>query len=314
MIIVRAPLRITLGGGGTDIPAYYQKHGGFCVSAAIDKYVYVTVHRTFEAGITLKYSKVEHVQSVDEIQHPIFREVLKMANITDPHLEISSHADIPAGTGLGSSSSFTVALLKAIYTYLGLNHCDPGSLASNACEIEITRLGEPIGKQDQTAAAYGGLAYLTFCPDGIVEVELKKSDWIQQLEWRLMMFYTGHTRSASETLRSAVVDNMSEVARSGYLTAEAIDDCNINAITKQLNVQWTLKLERHPDLDPQIIKWRDLGLANGANAGKLVGAGSGGFLLFLVHSTQLLRSAMFNAGLPEVRFKFDWEGCKVIAQ
>ena len=170
MIITRSPLRITLGGGGTDLPSYYREHGGFLIAAAIDKYVYVTVMRPFTPGIYLKYSKLEHVEAADDVQHPIIREAIKLVGFRTPQVEITTLADIPAGTGLGSSGSFTTALLKALYAHRRrLLH--PSELAELACEIEIERLGEPIGKQDQYIAAYGGVTCFTFHPDGAVEAE-----------------------------------------------------------------------------------------------------------------------------------------------
>ena len=168
MIITRSPLRISLGGGGTDLPSYYQAHGGFLVAAAIDKYVYLTQHRTFQEEIIIKYSKLERATRVDDIEHPIFREALKLVGITEPHLELTSMADIPGGTGLGSSGSFTTALLKALHTYRK-NLISPAELAEQACDIELNKLGEPIGKQDQYIAAVGGITAFTFHPDGRVE-------------------------------------------------------------------------------------------------------------------------------------------------
>src|SRR5471032_2088766 len=168
MIITRSPLRVSLGGGGTDLPSYYQEHGGFLVAAAIDKYVYITQHRTFQQEIIIKYSKLERVASVDEIEHPIVREALRLTGITRPHLELTSMADIPGGTGLGSSGSFTTALLKALHTQ-HKRPISPAELAEEACEIEINRLGEPIGKQDQYIAAVGGITAFTFNRDGKVE-------------------------------------------------------------------------------------------------------------------------------------------------
>src|ERR1700750_2442848 len=165
MIITRSPLRISLGGGGTDLPSYYRKHSGFLIAAAIDKYVYLTLHQTFVQELIVKYSKLERVRSVDEVQHPIIREALRLVEIEGPYLELTSMADIPAGTGLGSSGSFTTALLKALHTYKK-NIVHPSELAAQACEIEIEKLGEPIGKQDQYIAAFGGITCFNFHPDG----------------------------------------------------------------------------------------------------------------------------------------------------
>lgn len=312
MIITRSPLRITLGGGGTDIPSYYQKHGGFCVAAAIDKYVYVSLHQTFEPGIILKYSKLEHVQSVDEVQHPIIREALKMANITDPHLEITSHADIPAGTGLGSSSSFTTALLRALFTYQDM-YPSQSRLAEMACELEIQRLQEPIGKQDQWISALGGVRAFTFCPDGTVEDEsLDQSPLIMEMQSHLLLFFTGHIRSASEAIKASNSNGMDKVLVSGYEVRRALESGDQWQFCDEINKQWTLKLERDPSLNPQIVEWRRAGLKSGAHSGKLVGAGGGGFLLFYASNTQRLRATMLEAGLKETRFKFDWHGTEVI--
>src|SRR4028118_559750 len=175
MIITRSPLRISLGGGGTDLPSYYKRHSGFLIAAAIDKYVYITVHQTFQPGLIIKYSKLEHVKTIEEVQHPIIREAARLVGISDPHLEITSMADIPAGTGLGSSGSFTTALLKALHSHRKkLAH--PQGLAEQACHIEIDKLGEPIGKQDQYIAAYGGLTCFQFHPNGHVEATPRKID------------------------------------------------------------------------------------------------------------------------------------------
>src|SRR5258706_9437759 len=201
MIIARSPLRITLGGGGTDLPSYYRDHGGFLIAAAIDKYVYVTVMRPFTPGIYLKYSQLEHVDATADVHHPIIREAIKLVGFRTPQVEITTLADIPAGTGLGSSGSFTTALLKALYAHKRrLLH--PNELAELACEIEIERLKEPIGKQDQYIAAYGGLTCFNFQRDGNVEAEALKLpiDAIFNLEDNLLLFFTGFSRSAGSIL------------------------------------------------------------------------------------------------------------------
>ncbi|MBE3110035.1 MAG: galactokinase, partial [Acidobacteria bacterium] len=202
MIITRSPLRITLGGGGTDLPSYYRQHGGFLIAAAIDRYVYVTVMRPFTEGIYLKYSKLEHVEKIDEVGHPIIREAIRMLEFNTPQVEITTLADIPAGTGLGSSGSFSTALLKALYAHRRrLLH--PSELALLACQIEIDRLGEPIGKQDQYIAAYGGVTCFTFNPDDSVDARpLKLSmDALFELEDNLLLFFTGFSRSAGAILK-----------------------------------------------------------------------------------------------------------------
>ena len=202
MIITRSPLRISLGGGGTDLPSYYQEHGGFLIAAAIDKYVYINLHQTFVEEIIIKYSKLERVNSIDEVQHPIIREVLRYTGITSPRLEITSMADIPAGTGLGSSGSFTTALLKALHT-LQKNLIHPQELAQQACHIELDVLKEPIGKQDQYIAAYGGLTCFNFLPDHRVEAWPLAIDTetLYNLEDNLLLFFTGYSRSASSILQ-----------------------------------------------------------------------------------------------------------------
>lgn len=313
MIITRSPLRITLGGGGTDIPAYYQKHGGFCIAAAIDKYVYVSLHQTFEPGIILKYSKMEHVKTVDEVQHPIIREALKMANVTDPHLEITSHADIPAGTGLGSSSSFTTALLRALFTYKDM-YPSQSRLAEMACELEIDKLGEPIGKQDQWISAVGGVCAFTFCPDGRVDyTRLGSIPLVHEMGQNLLLFYTGRIRSASEVIKAQNNSNLDKVLASGKRTLLALEHGNRWDLFDEINEQWRLKLERDPNTNPAIIQSRSVGVnKGGAYAGKLVGAGGGGFFLFYASDKEQLRAAMFGEGLKETRFEFDWQGTEVV--
>ena len=207
MIITRSPLRISLGGGGTDLPSYYREHGGFVLSAAIDKYVYITLHETFQQEYLIKYSATEVVQTVDEIKHPIIREALRMVPVSAPHLEIVSLSDIPAGTGLGSSGSFTVALLRALHT-LNKDFVPRQVLAEQACHIEIDILGEPIGKQDQYIASFGGITSFEFRQDGSVEVTPLQisTETLYNLEDNLLLFFTGFTRSASAILRAGSED------------------------------------------------------------------------------------------------------------
>ncbi len=324
MIITRSPLRITLGGGGTDLPSYYRDHGGFLVAAAIDKYVYVNVMRPFVEGIFLKYSKLEHVESVDEVQHPIVREAIRMLAFRTPQIEITTLADIPAGTGLGSSGSFSTALLKALYAHRR-RLLLPGELAELACEIEINRLGEPIGKQDQYIAAYGGVTCFTFNQDGSVQAEpLKlKMDSLFDLEDNLLLFFTGFSRSAGSILRDQAVRtakddaemlaNLHYVKDLGLQSRRALESGNAALFGELMHEHWEHKKRRsHGMSNPQIDEWYDLGRANGAVGGKLVGAGGGGFLLFYSEDHRRLRSAMARAGLEEVRFRFDFEGTKVL--
>jgi len=324
MIITRSPLRITLGGGGTDLPSYYREHGGFLIAAAIDKYVYVTVIRPFVEGIFLKYSKLEHVDTIDEVQHPIIREAIEMLGFRTPQVEITTLADIPAGTGLGSSGSFSTALLKALYAHRRrLLH--PHELAELACEIEMNRLGEPIGKQDQYAAAYGGVTCFTFNPDDSVSASPLKAkvESLFDLEDNLLLFFTGFSRSAGSMLKdqkqrseqsdAAMLQNLHYVKELGMRSREALEIGNTALFGELMHEHWEHKKQRSSGMsNPQIDEWYELGRKSGAIGGKLVGAGGGGFLLFYSEDHRRLRSAMAGAGLEEVRFRFDFEGTKVL--
>ena len=324
MIIARSPLRITLGGGGTDLPSYYHDHEGFLIAAAIDKYVYVTVMRPFSEAIYLKYSELEHVASVGEVKHRIIREALLMQNLRTPQIEITTLADIPAGTGLGSSGSFTTALLKALYAHRRqLIH--PRELAELACQIEIDRLGEPIGKQDQYIAAYGGLTCFTFHKDGSVNaVPLKISmDTMFDLEDNILLFFTGYSRSASDILKDQdtrtqsnddeMLKNLHFVKELGYRSKDALETGNVVNFGELMHEHWVHKKQRSKGMSNlKIDEWYELGLKNGAVGGKLVGAGGGGFLMFYATDRNKLRHAMSKAGLEEVRFSFDFEGTKVV--
>ena len=324
MIITRSPLRITLGGGGTDLPSYYRDHTGFLISAAIDKYVYVTVMRPFSPGIYLKYSKLEHVESVDEIQHPIVREAMRLMGFHTPQVEITTLADIPAGTGLGSSGSFTTALLRALYAHRRrLMH--PSELAALACEIEMDRLGEPIGKQDQYIAAYGGVTCFTFHRDERVDARPLAIPLtaLHDLEDNLLLFFTGVTRSAGALLADqkartarndpAMLANLHHVKTLGERSREALERGDVGRFAALLDEQWDHKKRRSEGMtNPRIDAWYTLGRENGAVGGKVVGAGGGGFLLFYAEDHRRLRAAMTGAGLEEVRFRFDFEGTKVV--
>lgn len=324
MIIARSPLRITLGGGGTDLPSYYRDHQGFLIAAAIDKYVYVTVTRPFTPGIYLKYSRLEHVEKVDEVLHPIIRESIRMLEFKTPQIEITTLADIPAGTGLGSSGSFTTALLKALYAHRRrLLH--PGELAGLACHIEIDRLGEPIGKQDQYIAAYGGLTCFTFNKDGSVEAKplAVNMDTLFDLEDNLLLFFTGYSRSAGSILKDQkartqkndedMLNNLHFVKDLGYRSRDALEAGKASLLGELMHEHWEHKKRRSGGMsNPQIDEWYELGRKNGAVGGKLVGAGGGGFLMFYASDRNKLRHAMARAGLEEVRFRFDFEGTKVV--
>ncbi len=324
MIIARSPLRITLGGGGTDLPSYYREHEGFLVSAAIDKYVYVNVMRPFTEGIYLKYSQLEHAEKIDDVRHPIIREAMHLLGFKTPQVEITTLADIPAGTGLGSSGSFTTALLKALYTHRK-RHLLQEELAELACHIEIDRLGEPIGKQDQYIAAVGGVTCFTFHKnDQVTSAPLDISmDTMFDLEDNLLLFFTGFSRSASGILKDQKVrsqqndadmlNNLHYVKDLGYRSRDALIDGKTELFGELMHEHWEHKKRRSGGMsNPKIDEWYELGMKNGAVGGKLVGAGGGGFLMFMAHDRNKLRHAMAHAGMEEVRFKFDFEGTKVV--
>lgn len=326
MIIARSPLRISLGGGGTDLPSYYEENEGFLIAAAIDRYVYVTINKPFKDGIFLKYSTIENVLNVNDIHHPIIRESLKLfqKHNFEPKIEITTLADIPAGTGLGSSGSFTTALLKGL-NYYERKNIDPIDLAEMACDIEINRLKEPIGKQDQYIAAVGGITCFTFCKDGNVKIEPLKisTDTLCDLEDNLLLFFTGFSRSAgsilkdqkekSQTCNADMLTNLHYVKEMGYRSKKMLEEGRISEFGALMHEHWEHKKKRSVGMsNPQIDEWYELGLKNGAIGGKLVGAGGGGFLLFYAEDRNKLKHAMKHAGLEEVRFKFDYEGTKVI--
>lgn len=324
MIIARSPLRISLGGGGTDLPSYYEEHEGFLISAAIDKYVYITVHENFEEELWLKYSKYEKVKRIEEVQHPIIREALKMLDFPSYNLEIWSMADIPAGTGLGSSSSFTTALLRALHAYNN-DIVSTRTLAEEACEIEMNRLKEPIGKQDQYIAAYGGLTCMNFHKDGYVWVEPLNigKETLYNLEDGLLLFFTGFSRSASSILDvqdkkskekdEEMTQNLHFVKELGLQSKKAFEMSKLDEFADIMNTHWEYKKKRASGMsNPQINEWYDLALKNGALGGKLIGAGGGGFLMFYAKDKVKLRKIMNLAGLTEVRFRFEMQGSKVI--
>jgi D-glycero-alpha-D-manno-heptose-7-phosphate kinase len=326
MIIVRSPLRITLGGGGTDLPSYYRDHEGFLIAAAIDKFVYVTVIKPFVPGIYLKYSNIEHVETIDKVQHPIVRESLKQFDLGRPQIEITTLADIPAGTGLGSSGSFTTALLRALHAQ-AKSIVHPRELAEQACHIEIDLLGEPIGKQDQYIAAFGGITCFNFGRDGAIKAEplAINEETRYALEDNLLLFFTGFSRSASNILKdqdtrtkskdSAMIDNLHYVKDLGQRSKTVLERGDLLGFGRLMHEHWENKRKRSGGMsNPRIDAWYDLAMASGAVGGKLIGAGGGGFLMFYAEDKVNLRHAMREAGLTEVRFHFDFEGTKVLAQ
>lgn len=322
LIISRSPLRISLGGGGTDLPSYYSEFEGFFVSAAIDKYVYVTVGRPFKDRILLKYSQFEECQTVDQIKHPIIRETLKLFGMDRPQIEISVFADIPAGTGLGSSGSFTTALIKALCTF----YRQPIStleLAELACKIEIELLGEPVGKQDQYIASYGGISSFYIDKSGRVSVKALNIDRddLNLFQENLMLFYTGISRSASELLSTQVQrsseikmqDNLHRVKDLGLRSRHALESGQFEMFAGLLSEQWILKRNRSENSSNSFIdRAYELAMESGALGGKLIGAGGGGFFMFYSIDKILLRKAMKSIGLRELPIQFDFQGTKVL--
>jgi len=326
MIITRSPLRISLGGGGTDLASYYRDHGGFLIAAAIDRYVMITLHDTFQQELIIRYSRTERVQRVEQIEHPIVREALRLYGNDPTQLEVISMADIPAGTGLGSSGSFTTALVQALHARRHAN-ITKHELAEQACHIEIDLLKEPIGKQDQYIAAYGGVTCFTFAKDGMVTAEpLRASrETLYNLEDSLVMFFTGYSRKASDILREqdtksrgkdqSMIDNLHFVKDLGLRTRAALEAGDIDQLGPLMHEHWTFKKQRSSGMsNPEIDAWYDLAMKSGATGGKLIGAGGGGFLMFYAEDKRRLRHALTEAGLAEVRLRFDYEGTKVVHQ
>lgn len=325
MITARSPLRISLGGGGTDLASYYRDHEGYLLSAAIDKYIYVSVMRPFKEGIYLKYSELENVKDIASVNHPIIREALSLLEFKTPQIEITTLADIPAGTGLGSSGSFTTALLKALFTHRK-KHIHQEELAKLACYIEIKKLKEPIGKQDQYIAAFGGISTFQFNKDeSVITKPLDISmDTLLDLEENLLLFFTGFSRSASKILLDQkeksnkddkdMLDNLHYVKDLGYRSKNALESGKLNAYGEIMHEHWENKKRRSKGMsNPEIDTWYQAALNNGAIGGKVVGAGGGGFLMFMANDRDKLRNEMKSQGLEEVRFKFDFEGTKIIS-
>ncbi len=326
MIITRSPLRISLGGGGTDLPSYYREFGGFLIAAAIDKYVYITLHETFQEAIIIKYSRMEMVQNASEINHPIIREALKLMGVQHPHLEIASMSDIPAGTGMGSSGSFTTALLRALHM-LRSDHVSRRELAEEACHIELDILREPIGKQDQYIAAFGGINCFTFQPDGKVDVQPLRlqPETLHSLEDNLVLFFTGFTRSASEILKDqdsrsktkdkSMLENLHYIKQIANDSRAALESGDLTGFAELMDQHWDYKKKRTQGMsNPEIDRWYELARQNGAAGGKLIGAGGGGFLMFYTEDKTTLRKAMSKVGLREVRWRFDFHGTTVLSQ
>ncbi len=326
MIIARSPLRISLGGGGTDLESYYSKNNGFVISAAIDKYVYVTITQPFRPGIYLKYSSTEKTNDINKVKHPIIREVLKEEKLNGKSLELTTLADIPSGTGLGSSGSFTTALIKAIY-FDQKKIISGKRLAEKACKIEIEKLKEPSGKQDQYISSFGGVNCFKFEKNGNVQVNpLKISEKnLLTLESNLLLFYTGFTRRSKKILitqknnskskNSGMIKKLDKIKKIGFETKKYLEKGDFDSFANIMNRHWIEKKQRSALMSNGKIDFLyDQGLKNGAIGGKLVGAGGGGFLMFYANDREKLKNFFNKQNIEEVEFKFDYEGSKIIMQ
>ena len=325
MIITRTPLRISIGGGGTDLPSYYEQYEGFVIAAAITQYIYISINRMFKPGYLLKYSSLEECPTVDDIRHPIFREALRRHN-GQGAIEIASMADVPAGTGLGSSGAFTVGLLRALYAYKR-EHVPPTRVAEEACEIEIDSLRQSVGKQDQYIAAIGGLTSFEFHSDGGVTFKrlAVSEDTLCDLETNLVMFFTGYVRNAVEVLNDQkhrslqgdkeMLENLHFTKQLGMAARSELEKGRTRCYGKLLNEHWSHKRARSRGMtNERIDRCYSLALENGAVGGKLVGAGGGGFLLFYAEDPLRLRHAMAAADLMELPFRFDYDGSSILAR
>lgn len=326
MILSRAPTRITLGGGGTDLKSYYSKYGGFLIAGAIDKYCTILANRRFYDSIRLSYSQMEVRDNVADIEHRIFRAALELLGI-QKGIELHSTADVPANCGLGTSSSFTVALLNALHTY-NRDFVTQRQLAEEACHVEIDILGEPIGKQDQYMAAFGNLTCLTFDKNGEVLVEPLhiSREALDQLEGNILLFFTGKERSASEILSEQdkkskqgnpeMITNLHQIKEIGLETRKYLEEGKVNMFGELLHAHWEIKKKRSQNMsDPFIDECYEVARRNGAAGGKLIGAGGGGFLMFYcnnINDKPRIVRAMQKMGLRWERFRFDFDGAKIL--
>ena len=324
MIVSRTPFRLSLGGGGTDLPAYYTKHGGFFVSGAVNKYMHIIVNDRFEPGIRVSYSQTEIVQSADEIRHPIVRETLKYLEFGD-RIEIVSLADVPAATGLGSSGSFSVGLLNALYAHQKVVKT-PLEVAEEACHIAMVRLHEPSGKQDEYVASFGGIRSYEIGRDGkVTPRELKISpETLDELEHGIMMFYTGIKRNANDILggqrdrvssnQGGAVEKMDAIKSIGHESSRALESGDLRRFGELLDEHWKVKRGVTASMSTDDIdRWYAMARERGAIGGKVVGAGGGGFLmLYCEEGRRDVRAALATEGLVEMKFRFDFEGSKVI--
>jgi D-glycero-alpha-D-manno-heptose-7-phosphate kinase len=320
IIFTRAPLRISLGGGGTDLPSYYTDHEGFLIAGAIDKYVYLLTHTVFQRRYRMKYSELEEVDRPEDIQHPILRESI-LRHWNGAPLEIASLADVPAGTGLGSSGAYTVCVIKSLALARRLS-TTPGGLAEDACEIEIEVLNEPVGKQDQYVAAHGGICAYTFRADGSVKVEplMLSPETLAKLRNNLLLFYTGEARAASQLLADQVkrtqaddeemLANLHRTKEMGYESRELLERGDLERYAELMDEHWQNKRKRSPGMfTERIDELYHLARMSGCVGGKLVGAGGGGFLLVYATKPDDTRLAMSRAGAQELVFDFEFQGC-----
>jgi D-glycero-alpha-D-manno-heptose-7-phosphate kinase len=325
MIITRTPFRLTLGGGGTDLPSFYREHGGFILAVGIDKYMYIAVNTPIvDDKIRVRYTASELVDTVDQVEHTLAREALRHFNI-ETGVEIVSIADVPAGTGLGSSSCYIVGLLNGLHA-LTQNQATPWQLAEEACHIELDVLKKPIGKQDQYMAAFGGLTALEIPTDGVVRATpLSLSvDLVEALENNLLLFYTGETHDAASILTkqdqstkrrdAVVVSSLCEIKDIGFEIRDAIVKGKLRRFGELLDVHWQSKKRLSTGVtNPQIDAWYELAKHHGALGGKISGAGGGGFLMLYCEDRKAeLRAAMRQAGLRELHFRLEFEGSKVV--
>jgi D-glycero-alpha-D-manno-heptose-7-phosphate kinase len=326
VIVSRAPVRFSLGGGGTDLPGYADRFGGFVVSAAIDKYIYVTANRRFFSSIRLSYSKTEIVDDVDRIEHPIFREALRMTHLTQS-IELTSVADLPANSGLGSSSSFTVSLLNALHTYKR-EFVSSQKLAEEACELEMVKLGEPVGKQDQYIAAFGNVTAFTFDPGGAVHVEPVPvtDEVLDELQSNLVILWSGIERPAKVVLGEQgarlrdldpdAIERMHRIKDLGREVYRLLVAGDLDAFGELLHHHWTAKRKLASKMTDDVIDDHyEAARAAGAIGGKLMGAGGGGFFMFYVRPSDRRRfvEAMARRGLRPLRFHFDMDGARIVA-
>lgn len=318
MIIVKTPLRISLGGGGTDLPSYYSKHGSMFLSAGINKYIYTTFHKSeFNPNIRLRYSQMEEVKNVNDIRHEIFRETLKFHNITNS-VEITSHAEIPSGTGLGSSGTFGVGLSHALWTFKEVEPTEK-DLAEEATKIQIDILKLPVGKQDQYASAFGGLLCYNIDKDGEVKTSSLSIDY-QLLREKLVLFFTGYSRDSNQILEIqkvktdindlAMTQNLYRIQKLGYESKIALENNDFDKFGELMNEHWMFKKQRAIEMsNPLIDNYYDRALKNGAIGGKLIGAGGGGFLMFITNDREKLVKTL---KLKELEFDWDFLGSTVI--